>query len=89
MRQERAAPAADTLHRWLILHRQKVPDGSATAKAIDYSLKRWAALTRYVDDGNLPIDNNWVENRPARLPLAARTGCSPGRCVPANAPPPS
>src|SRR5690606_26545064 len=49
--------------RWLVLHRQKVPDGSATAKAIDYSLKRWAALTRYLDDGHLPIDNNWVENR--------------------------
>ena len=26
------------LHTWLMLHRQKVPDGSATAKAIDYSL---------------------------------------------------
>ena len=33
------------------------------ARAIDYSLKRWAALTRYLDDGDLPIDNNWVENR--------------------------
>jgi len=63
IRQGRAAPAADTLRRWLIMHRQKVPDGSATAKAIDYSLKRWSALTRYLDDGNLPIDNNWVENR--------------------------
>jgi transposase len=63
IRQDRAAPAADRLHRWLILHRQKVPDGSATAKAIDYSLKRWLALIRYLDDGNLPIDNNWVENR--------------------------
>jgi hypothetical protein len=40
-----------------------VPDGSATAKAIDYSLKRWAALTRFIDDGDLPIDNNWVENQ--------------------------
>jgi transposase len=40
-----------------------VPDGSATAKAIDYSLRRWEALTRYLDDGNVPIDNNWVENR--------------------------
>ena len=40
-----------------------MPDGSATAKAIDYSLKRWSALIRYLDDGNLPIDNNWVENR--------------------------
>ena len=43
--------------------RQQVPDGSATAKAIDYSLKRWAALTRYLDDGDVPIDNNWVENQ--------------------------
>jgi transposase len=28
-----------------------------------YNLKRWVALTRYVDDAMLPIDNNWVENR--------------------------
>ena len=41
--------------------RQKIPDGSATAKAIDYSLKRWQALTRFLEDGNLQIDNNWVE----------------------------
>ena len=33
------------------------------ARAIDYSLKRWAALTRYLDDGELPIDTNWAENR--------------------------
>lgn len=43
--------------------RQKIPDGSATARAIDYSLNRWAALTRFIDDGELPIDNNWVENQ--------------------------
>lgn len=30
--------------------------------AIDYSLKRWVALTRYLDDGAVPIDNNPVEN---------------------------
>jgi hypothetical protein len=40
-----------------------VPEGSATAKAILYSLRRCSALTRYLDDGTLPIDNNWVENR--------------------------
>ena len=40
-----------------------VPKGSATAKALDYSLKRWIALTRYLDDGALPIDNNQVENQ--------------------------
>lgn len=33
------------------------------ASLLDYSLKRWAALTRYLDDGAVPIDNNWVENQ--------------------------
>ena len=32
-------------------------------KAIEYSLGRWAALIRYLDDGELPIDNNHIENR--------------------------
>jgi transposase len=63
LRQARARPSADLLHEWLVVHRLKVPDGSASAKAIDYSLKRWKALIRYIDDGNLPIDNNWMENR--------------------------
>jgi transposase len=27
------------------------------------SSRAWAALTRYIDDGNLPADNNWVENQ--------------------------
>jgi hypothetical protein len=62
-RRQRSSKVADALHKWLTLQRQKVPDGSATAKAIDYSLNRWAALTRFIDDGELPIDNNWVENQ--------------------------
>ena len=63
LREERARPTADLLHEWLVIHRLKVPEGSASAKAIDYSLKRWKALIRYIDDGNLPIDNNWMKNR--------------------------
>jgi transposase len=62
-RQQHARPVADHLREWLTLQRLKVPDGSAIAKAINYSLGRWQALTRYIDDGDLPIDNNWVENR--------------------------
>jgi hypothetical protein len=30
-----------------------VPEGSAIARALDYSLKRWVALTRYLDDGDV------------------------------------
>jgi len=63
LRQERARPVLEQLRHWLIGQRQQVPNGTATAKAIDYSLKRWTALTRYLDDGRVPIDNNWVENQ--------------------------
>lgn len=63
VRRQRSRSVADALHQWLVQQRQKVPDGSATAKGIDYSLNRWAALTRYIDDGDLPVDNNWVENQ--------------------------
>ncbi|MEJ7930499.1 IS66 family transposase, partial [Ramlibacter sp. AN1015] len=62
IRQDRGKPIADALHAWLQAQRQKVPPGSATAKAIDYSLGRWAALTRYLDDGRMAADNNRVEN---------------------------
>jgi transposase len=62
-RRRRSRPVADALRQWMRQQRQKIPDGSATARAIDYSLNRWQALVRFLDDGDLPIDNNWVENR--------------------------
>jgi transposase len=62
-RRRRSRPVADALHHWMLRQRTKIPDGSATAEAIDYRLKRWQALTRFVDDRELPIDNNWVENQ--------------------------
>lgn len=63
IRQHKAKPVLDALHQWMALQRQKVPSSSATAKALDYSLRRWVALTRFVDDGQLPVDNNWIENQ--------------------------
>src|SRR3984885_9596667 len=63
LRHQRSKPIAETLRQWLTRQRGQVPDGSATAKAIEYSLGRWAALVRYLEDGQLPIDNNHVENR--------------------------
>ena len=63
MRTLRSKPIADTLHEWLTLHRQRATDGTAIAKAIDYSLKRWGPLTRFLEDPGVPIDNNWIENR--------------------------
>ena len=63
IRQLKAKPVGDLMHEWLIAQRQRVPNGSATSRAIDYSLNRWTALTHYLDDGDLPPDNNWVENQ--------------------------
>ena len=63
IRQARSRPLADALHQWMELQRRQITDGSATARALDYSLKRWSALTRFLDDGQLPIDNNWAENQ--------------------------
>ena len=69
-RQSESKPLADAFHQWMLLQRQKITDGSATAKALDYSLKRWTALTQFLDDGQLPIDNNWIENQIRPIAMA-------------------
>ena len=63
IRQEKAAPLAKALHNWMLTQRDLMPKGSATAKAFDYSLKRWVVLTRYLEDRAVPIDNNLVESQ--------------------------
>lgn len=69
IRQTQSRPVMEKLQRWLQEHRAKVPEGSATAKAIDYSLRRWQALIGFIDNAQVPIDNNWIENqmRPVAL----------------------
>lgn len=62
-RQTDIKPLMDKLRQWLLDHKIKVPDGSGTMKAIDYSLKRWDALCTFINDPHTPIDNNWVENQ--------------------------
>jgi transposase len=62
LRAEKSLSVLAELHDWLHQTRLKTAPNSATTKAIDYSLKRWSALTRYAETGDLPIDNNPVEN---------------------------
>ncbi|MFM9429058.1 hypothetical protein RCH10_005548 [Variovorax sp. GrIS 2.14] len=57
-----ARPLSEQLHTWLRLERGRVPDGCATAKALNYSLNAWEALTRNQLDGQVPVDNNHCEN---------------------------
>ncbi len=72
LRQQESLPKLAALHNWLIAQRVKTADGSGLARAIDYTLKRWHALIRYVDSGSLPIDNNLVENAIRPITLGRR-----------------
>lgn len=62
LREQHSRPIVEALHVWLTEQRHKFAKADVTAKAIDYSLSNWRALTRYLDDGNVPIDNNAAEN---------------------------
>ena len=62
-RHQLTRPLWQELHLWLKLERGRVPDGGSIAGAIDYSLNSWASLTRHLDDGAVPIDNNFIERQ--------------------------
>ncbi len=56
-------PLWQEMQLWLKLERQRVADGGTTAGAIDYSLNHWSALTRHLQDGAVPLDNNFLERQ--------------------------
>ncbi len=61
VRQARAGHKLDQFYRWGHATLQQISKKSALAGAIRYALSRWAALTRYRDDGCIEIDNNTAE----------------------------
>ena len=60
-RQARAGPVLDALYGWLHQTLTSLAQRSTLAGVIRYALTRWAALTRYCDDGRIEIDNNAAE----------------------------
>jgi transposase len=60
-RRARAEPLLRDMHDWLSGLVGRVSAKSEIAQAIGYSLVRWTALTRYVDDGRIEIDNSAAE----------------------------
>jgi transposase len=71
VRQARARPLLDDLRRWMEKTLRSLSTKSQTAVAIRYSLSHWRALTRYLDDGLLEIDNNAAE-RALRMVVMGR-----------------
>ena len=61
IRQARAAPLLAELRAWMEKTLRSLSPKSETAEAIRYALSRWRALTRYVDDGQIEIDNSAAE----------------------------
>jgi transposase len=61
VRQVRARSLLEGFRIWLEKSLRQLSPKSETAAAIRYALSRWRALTRYVDDGLLEIDNNAAE----------------------------
>jgi transposase len=61
VRQELSAPMVAELEVWMREQRAKLARGNDVAKAMDYMLKRWAAFTRFLDDGRICLSNNAAE----------------------------
>ena len=61
VRQLLSKPLVEELRLYLSEQRAKLSRGHDLAKAIDYILKRWAAFTRFLDDGRVCLSNNAAE----------------------------
>lgn len=72
VRTERSQPLLIALETWLREQRARVSKNSDTGKAIDYSLKRWTALTRFLDDGRLCMTNNAAERELRAIAVGRR-----------------
>ena len=71
-RRARSAPLLAQLHDWMNQTQRTVSAKSELAGAFKYGLVRWAAFTRFVDDGRIEIDNNTAERSIRPLVLGRR-----------------
>lgn len=61
LREERSTSILERLQRWITKTAAHEPPESTLSKACAYSLNHWQALTRFMEDGRLPLDNNLCE----------------------------
>jgi hypothetical protein len=61
VRQDLSVALVADLEAWMREERSKLPRGSDVAKAMDYMLKRWAAFSRFLNDGRICLSNNAAE----------------------------
>jgi len=56
-RRVRSKPLLEAFRAWALAQRRSLSGKTPLGKAFQYSLSRWDALTRYLEDGRLSIDN--------------------------------
>ena len=61
-RQEKSKLILDRIREWLDQHQPITPPKSALGQAMTYMANQWPRLIRFIDRGDLPIDNNLTEN---------------------------
>lgn len=61
LRRRLSAPVMQKLYRSLLDLKAEVLPKSPAARAVRYALNQWAALTRFLEDGDLEIDNGATE----------------------------
>jgi hypothetical protein len=61
LRQQESRPLLDKLGPWLRGLKHNALPKSPIGKAVSYAINQWDALTRFVDDGRLALDNNRTE----------------------------
>jgi transposase len=74
IRKKEAQPILDNFKKWLDKTSQTLLPKSYLGVAVSYTLNYWQALTRYVENGELGIDNN-VTERDIRPFTTGKTGC--------------
>ena len=72
-RREYSSPLIVELHTWMQQERARLSRHDDVAKAIDYMLKRWAAFTRFLDDGRICLTNNAAERALRGIALGRRS----------------
>jgi len=73
IRQVRVAPLVTSLEDWMRGERARLSRHADVAKAMDYMLKRWAAFTRFLDDGRICLTNNAAERGLRGIALGRRS----------------
>ena len=74
MREQASQPVLEKLHEYLEKIREEVLPKSEAGQAVAYALKNWTALTRYLEDGDLSIDNNHTERSLRGIAVGRRNG---------------